>query len=253
MPEPNPVIETIATLICPWCGSPFEDRLLCFDMACIGRTVNVAANPLCPKCRLLAEQKRAAEELARQQEREADWARMCPAEYRLTTESDGATDFDRLRRLVPIVNDLMKLAADPERKRGLLLRGDTGMGKTRTMFRVVRVFWERGIKCAIWTPGQFEAECQAARDKGQLKSFLANQIGARVLFMDDLAKTRWYPSTEGIFFDIVEARTRDHRLILVTTNHSGATMEKLFSDNIAAPLVRRLRDHNDCFAFEQGK
>ena len=30
-------------------------------------------------------------------------------------------------------------------------------------------------------------------------------------------------------------------------------MEKLFSDNIAAPLVRRLRDHNDCFAYEQGK
>jgi hypothetical protein len=29
-------------------------------------------------------------------------------------------------------------------------------------------------------------------------------------------------------------------------------MEKLFS-NIAAPLVRRLHDHCDCFAFEQGK
>ena len=41
--------------------------------------------------------------------------------------------------------------------------------------------------------------------------------------------------------------------MLVTTNHSGAAMEKLFSDNIAAPLVRRLRDHSDCFAFEQGK
>ena len=61
------------------------------------------------------------------------------------------------------------------------------------------------------------------------------------------------PTTEGIFFDIVEARTRDHRPLLVTTNHSGAAMEKLFSENIAAPLVRRLRDHCDCFAFEQGK
>ena len=58
--------------------------------------------------------------------------------------------------------------------------------------------------------------------------------------------------TEGIFFDIVEARTRDHQPLLVTTNHSGAAMEKLFSENIAAPLVRRLRDHCDCFAFEQG-
>src|SRR5688572_17384469 len=42
------------------------------------------------------------------------------------------------------------------------------------------------------------------------------------------------PTTEGIFFDIVEARTRDHRPLLVTTNHSGAAMEKLFSENIAA-------------------
>jgi hypothetical protein len=37
-----------------------------------------------------------------------------------------------------------------------------------------------------------------------------------------------------------------------STNHSGAAMEKVFSENIAAPLVRRLRDHCDCFAFEQG-
>jgi DNA replication protein DnaC len=253
MPEPNPVIETIATLICPWCGSPFEDRLLCFDMACIGRTVNVAANPLCPKCRLVAAQKHAAGELARQQRREAEWAGICPVEYRLTTESGGATDLERLRRLVPPVDDLMKLAADPKRTRGLLLRGDTGMGKTRTMFRVVRAYFDRGIKCAYWTPGRFEAECQAARDKGHLKSFLASQIAPGAWFIDDLAKTRWYPSTEGIFFEIVEGRIREHRPILVTTNHSGAVMEKLFSENVAAPLVRRLRDHSDCFAFEQGK
>jgi hypothetical protein len=30
-------------------------------------------------------------------------------------------------------------------------------------------------------------------------------------------------------------------------------MEKLFSENVAAPLVRRLRDHCTCFAVEQGK
>jgi hypothetical protein len=39
-------------------------------------------------------------------------------------------------------------------------------------------------------------------------------------------------------------RMRDPRPILVTTNHSGAAMEKLFSENIAAPLMRRLRASN---------
>src|SRR5688500_5690583 len=98
MAEPNPVIETIATLVCPWCGSPFEAKLLCFDMPFIAHTVKAAPNPSCPKCRLLAAQKRAADELARQQRREAEWPRICPVEYRLTTESGGATDFERLRR-----------------------------------------------------------------------------------------------------------------------------------------------------------
>jgi hypothetical protein len=42
------------------------------------------------------------------------------------------------------------------------------------------------------------------------------------------------------------------RPILVTTNHSGEAMEKLFSENVAAPLILRLRDDCDCFAFEQG-
>src|SRR5688500_8330856 len=124
MPQPNPVIETITTLVCPRCKGRFEGKLLRFDMAFMGRTVNMPADPLCPKCRVLDAQKRAAGELARQQRREAEWAAICPVEYRLTTEAGGETDFERLRKLVPVVGDLMKLAADPERKRGLLLRGD---------------------------------------------------------------------------------------------------------------------------------
>ena len=61
MSEPNPVIETIAELECPWCRRRFEGKLLRFDMAFMGRIVNLSADPLCPACRRLAEQQRAAE------------------------------------------------------------------------------------------------------------------------------------------------------------------------------------------------
>ncbi|MCI0748311.1 MAG: hypothetical protein L0Y58_23140 [Verrucomicrobia subdivision 3 bacterium] len=252
MADVNPVIATIAPLECPWCGSRFEDKLLRFDMAFMGRTVNLPANPLCPACRQLAAQKRAAEEVARQQQREAEWARLCPAKYRLTTEADGETDLDHLRRLVPILDELVDWA-NTDRKRGLLLRGPTGMGKSRAMFRVVRRLWERGISCQVWTPARFEAECQAARDNHQLGPWMDRQISARGWFIDDLIKMRWLPTTEGVFFDIVEARTRDQRPILVTTNDPGAVLEKRFSENVGPPLVRRLREHCDCFVFEQGK
>ena len=72
-------------------------------------------------------------------------------------------------------------------------------------------------------------------------------------FFDDVGKMRWLPTTEGVFFDIVETRMRDQKIILVTTNDAGAALEKRFSDNVGPPLVRRLRDHCDCNVFEQGK
>jgi len=252
MSEPNPVIETIAELECPWCRRRFEGKLLRFDMAFMGRTVNLSADPLCPACRRLAEQQRAAEEEARRQQREAEWAHVCPVKYRLTTEADGETDLDHLRLRVPILGDLIEWA-NTDRKRGLLLRGETGMCKTRAMFRVVRRLWERGMSCQVWTASRFEAECQAARDNHQLGSFLERQLRPRVWFFDDVGKMRWLPTTEGVFFDIVETRMRDQKIILVTTNDPGPVLEKRFSDNVGPPLVRRLRDHCDCYVFEQGK
>ena len=44
---------------------------------------------------------------------------------------------------------------------------------------------------------------------------------------------------------------RDQKIILVTANDSGAVLEKRFSDNVGPPLVRRLRDHCDCYVFEE--
>ena len=46
---------------------------------------------------------------------------------------------------------------------------------------------------------------------------------------------------------------RDQKIILATTNDPGHVLEKRFSDNVGPPLVRRLRDHCDCYVFEQGK
>jgi hypothetical protein len=48
-------------------------------------------------------------------------------------------------------------------------------------------------------------------------------------------------------------RVRDQKIILATTNDPGHVLEKRFSDNVGPPLVRRLRDHCDCYVFEQGK
>src|SRR5437868_6785394 len=47
------------------------------------------------------EKEQEARRLARMEAREKAWAKLCPVEYRLTTESAGKTEIARLELLVP--------------------------------------------------------------------------------------------------------------------------------------------------------
>ena len=172
-------------------------------------------------------------------------------EFRLRSESNGATDLARLQAEVPQLDKVLAWA-DSDRKRGLLLRGPTGASKTRAMWRALRILWERGVHFRVVTSTSLEAECQQARDDGSLESWIRQLRRVPVLFWDDLGKLRFFPSTEGVVFDVLDWRMNAHRPVLFTTEDTGETLAARLSGHVAGAFIRRLRDYCTCLEFNRG-
>src|SRR5436309_2116016 len=82
------------------------------------------------------EKENEARRFARLEAREKAWAKLCPQEYRLTTETDGKTEIARLELLVPKLKEIL---AWQYGSRGLIIRSRaSGRGKTRSAWRLLR-------------------------------------------------------------------------------------------------------------------
>jgi len=246
MIEPEEIFETLG---CGRCGQPFRAQVG-FPIAGLNLTVRYRPR-ICPACWAPAPYDEAKAEAQRQRKREAEWAEICPVEFRLHSESDGETDLARLRAEVPLLDNLLAWA-DSDRKRGLLLRGPTGTSKTRSTWRLLRILWERRVYFRVVTSTSLEAECQTARDEGSLESWIRGLKHVPVLFWDDLGKMRFLPSTEAAVFDVMDGRMNAHRPVLITTEDTGETLAARLSGHVAAAFIRRLRDYCTCLEFSRG-
>jgi DNA replication protein DnaC len=240
--------QTLETLRCVDCRQPFAGQVLHFAIPGLNYT-SVIRPHRCPACQIGFEQQRAAEARAQRQcQREAAWAQICPVEFRLQSESGGATDLTRLKAEAPQLDKVLAWA-ETNREMGLLLRGPSGTCKTRVMWRLLRKLWEEGVRFRAVTSLSLEAEYQEARQSNGLTAWRNALIAVPVLFLDDLGKMRWLPSTEVSVFDGLEARTSMHRPLLITTEDSGETLASRLSGHVAAAFIRRLRDYCTCIEF----
>lgn len=245
MVEPEQVVETLQ---CVDCGQPFSGSVLHLPIPALNHTT-IFRPQRCPACLAKVQDEEAAKAAAqRRHEREADWARICPVEFRLCSESHGETDLPRLRAEAPLLDELLAWA-NTDRKRGVLLRGPTGTCKTRAMWRLLRQLWEEGVRFRAVTSTLLEAECQEARDRGSLSRWIRELQRVPVLFWDDLGKMRFLPSTEAAVFDVLDDRMNAHRPVLITTEEAGETLASRLSGHVAGAFVRRLRDYCTCIEF----
>ena len=231
------------TAACRTCGRDF-DAAVCMSPFSPG---SVLARQLhCDRC-VAAERERqaqgraaAAREKAERDLEEA-WARICPTAYRSRLEG-GQTDVARIEALPwwP------EISAHPIGPMGLILRGPTGAGKTRCMFRLLRAYHVQTPRPRIvaMTAGEFD---RGARDAGgdfTLSKWFDRLAGADALFLDDVGKGKWTASTAGQFWELVDARTKDGKPLFITTNLSGRTLVDHLGlgPDIGEPLLRRLRE-----------
>lgn len=172
-------------------------------------------------------------------DRVAEWDALCPHEYRLDSEG-GATIYARLSRECPAVE---RIAAHSGRK-GLLVRGDTGKGKTRALWRLLRRHFDQHNTVAAVTGGEFSREFQDAAGNHRRKEWFDRMAGADAFFLDDLGRCPWTENVWGEFFELIEDRAKNDRPTYITTNEDGASLGRKCKDPVTwGPLYRRLREH----------
>ena len=176
----------------------------------------------------------------RQRARREAWEALCPMEFR-TTEEGGRTDVGRLLGEFPILQQVIQHDLPSQ---GLIVRGKSGHGKTRAVWRLLRRSFVDGKRIRAMASGEFDRQARDAGGKFTLTEFVDRLIEADVLFLDDLGKAPWTPATVGIWFDVLDGRYREGRPIVVTTNLDGAALCKQLriGPDIGEPMLRRMRE-----------
>ena len=172
----------------------------------------------------------------------ARWDAFCPRTYR-TEQEGGETSLARLLERVTLHAEVMGHPYGPQ---GLILRGPTGSGKTRMMFRLLRSYLDANRRMTMrhLSAGEFDRQARDAAGQFRLSEWFDDLAKSDVLFVDDLGKGKWTEATAGQFWELVDSRSKHAKPIFLTTNCSGDTMAKAMriASDISEPLLRRLRE-----------
>jgi len=193
----------------------------------------------CPNCRPIIQTERA--EQARL-ERLAEWPRFCPPLY---LEHDSAK--------YPVASK-PKLAGVLKWQygaKGLLLHGESGTGKTRCAWQLIRrLYIEENRRVIPFDAVSFShAITKHFGPDGDGEKWLEKIINVPIVLFDDFGKARLTERGEAEVFGIVEVRMAHCRPMILTTNFVGETLAACFRDDVGRALVRRLRDCCECIAF----
>lgn len=233
--EPSEPTTGTITKTCQGCNKPFP-----FLVTEAHRNWPMLIPSYCPSC----EDAREREWKRRQEEErfarlEKAWKQLCPPEMQDTNR-------DRLPQ-VPLAR---AMAWRPQKK-GLTLFGDTGLGKTRVLWELLKElhFEEREFLClrASEFSRKIEEASSYSHDLERLTKLYAS---VPILALDDLGKERRTGRIETTLFDIIDLRSIHQLPTIVTTNFVGEQLAERYTDKeLGAALVRRLRDYSIPVSF----
>jgi len=163
----------------------------------------------------------------------------CPIEYR-------ESDWNRLERFGPQISRVLDWKLG---KRGMLLSGPTGRGKTRAAWGMVRrLAVDEGHDVRFWHATDWFATLQAHVRYGSddARGWVDAVAQRRLVVIDDIgqeavatAKSDW---AQAWFFRFLDLRIGAGLPLIVTTNLTADGMAGRTTDVRGDPLVRRLLD-----------
>jgi len=131
--------------------------------------------------------------------------------------------------------------------RGLVIVGDTGKGKTRLTYLILRnLMVEAGLGVIYFRPGDFALRSHSAWMNNRSEQFYDEILKADLVIWDDLGKERFTETRMMDFFSAVNNRLDNKQPMIFTTNYSGSELAGRFNDkDFAEPFLRRIRESTE--------
>jgi DNA replication protein DnaC len=132
---------------------------------------------------------------------------------------------------------------------GMVLFGKSGTGKTAAAWKAIENFWlDAPFEDAsfIETTRFFYLAKQRYADRDSMAEFkvmLDSALNDELIVLDDLGtEKKLSESTEEVLFQIIDTRTKNHLLTIVTTNYSMRDLEEMWlSSRNSEKIARRIK------------
>lgn len=168
------------------------------------------------------------------------WDKICPPLYQKTVTDE-----------LPDQESYLKVLSWKYGPIGLVLKGEPGTGKTRSMFVLLkRECWSgRSIRYFRGPEFRHKAATAARSERGSL-SWVRDLTRSEILFLDDLDKINFTESVEEMLFEIIEGRVSTQKPTLFTFNFSGERLLDRLSDDRGDAILRRIREFTTTVNFK---
>lgn len=170
-------------------------------------------------------------------DRKCSWKKLCPTIYQ-------ETDASRLPK-----GPTEEVLAWKFGRRGMVLHGPTGRGKTRAAFLLMERLHLEGRSVAVFHGNDFAHQCAEKFGDCRGEEWIASLAKEDVVFFDDLGKFKMTERVEAELFGLIEMRVAWARPIVVTANFSGKSLAEKMTDDRGESFVRRLKEFCDVVEF----
>jgi DNA replication protein DnaC len=198
----------------------------------------------CPDCVAVEMDKQRKNNEAERAKKLVDrWFTICPLAFRAT-----------VREMLPMPHLLDKALEWKYGKKGLLLYGVTGGGKSRIAWLVLKRECMEGRRVAALTAIS-GVDYAASFEHGATHAavWLRQYRQCDVLLCDDLWKGKMTESWESCLFGLLNERCDKEKPFICTLNDTGDTLKERLSPDRAEPMLRRLRESCTAISFMKGK
>jgi DNA replication protein DnaC len=184
---------------------------------------------VCPRCKPGHEQR---------------WEKVCTqATYR-------NTNLELLLSKTPQANHekIKTIIEWPYGKKGLSIFGTTGLGKTRSVWLMLKRWFDLRITPVVFNSGAFSASVAKSYEEDDWRESVFSKD---CLFLDDVDKDEFTPRAQSRLFEIVEHYVSDEKPVIITSNVSGDDFRKKFSNQQGSAILRRFREYGHSIALTQ--
>jgi DNA replication protein DnaC len=157
------------------------------------------------------------------------WKRICPDLYQ-------RTDLSRLT--APWVEQILSWQKGAK---GLLVVGDTGAGKTRVVWMLIKrlLSEDRQLSVRYTDSVNFRSSMANAARDGETDQFLISMARSPLLFFDDLGQMKVTEAASEMLLHVVNKRSEYDRPCIFTTQYRGAEFTAQFDRPQQGSAIRR--------------